>query len=167
VAPLVSASYGAPLHVCSSYISWRPLGGAKTDVRTAPSAPKQPTIPLWLHRVFGTTRPDRLHPRAEAHPTRGASGSFTPSAPKVIHPHFWHRRPAPFDWVVPAQQNSHNPSSISVFIKSPLQNFLRRSEAARGTKPMLTVKIRQPSHEFTFGVGISFIPYPLVLTPVV
>jgi hypothetical protein len=33
--------------------------------------------------------------------------------------------------------------------------------------PLLTVKIRQPSHEFTFGVGISFIPYPLVLTPVV
>jgi hypothetical protein len=32
---------------------------------------------------------------------------------------------------------------------------------------MLTVKIRQPSHEFTFGVGISFIPYPLVLTPVI
>jgi hypothetical protein len=25
---------------------------------------------------------------------------------------------------------------------------------------VLTVKIRQPSHEFTFGVGISFIPYP-------
>jgi hypothetical protein len=32
---------------------------------------------------------------------------------------------------------------------------------------ILTMKIRQPSHEFTFGVGISFIPYPLVLTPVV
>jgi hypothetical protein len=32
---------------------------------------------------------------------------------------------------------------------------------------MLTVKIRQPSHEFTFVVGISFIFYPLVLTPVV
>jgi hypothetical protein len=32
---------------------------------------------------------------------------------------------------------------------------------------MLTVKIRQRSHEFTFGVGISFIPYPLVLTPMV
>jgi hypothetical protein len=28
-------------------------------------------------------------------------------------------------------------------------------------------EIRQPSHEFTFGVGMSFIPYPLVLTPVV
>jgi hypothetical protein len=34
-------------------------------------------------------------------------------------------------------------------------------------RSVLTVKIRQPSHEFTFGVGISFIPYPLVLTPVV
>jgi hypothetical protein len=32
---------------------------------------------------------------------------------------------------------------------------------------MLTVKIRQPGHEFTFSVGMSFIPYPLVLTPVV
>jgi hypothetical protein len=32
---------------------------------------------------------------------------------------------------------------------------------------LLTVKFRQPSHEFTFGVGMSFIPYPLVLTPVV
>jgi hypothetical protein len=32
---------------------------------------------------------------------------------------------------------------------------------------VLTVKIRQPSHEFTFGVGMSFISYPLVLTPVV
>jgi hypothetical protein len=35
------------------------------------------------------------------------------------------------------------------------------------TSHLLTVKIRQPSHEFTFGVGMSFIPYPLVLTPVV
>jgi hypothetical protein len=26
------------------------------------------------------------------------------------------------------------------------------------------VKFRQPSHEFTFGVGMTFIPYPLVLT---
>jgi hypothetical protein len=32
---------------------------------------------------------------------------------------------------------------------------------------MLTAKFRQPSHVFTFGVGMSFIPYPLVLTPVV
>jgi hypothetical protein len=29
----------------------------------------------------------------------------------------------------------------------------------------LTVKIRQPSHELTFGVGMTFVSYPLVLTP--
>jgi hypothetical protein len=32
---------------------------------------------------------------------------------------------------------------------------------------MLMVKFRQPSHEFTFGVGMSFISYPLVLTPLI
>jgi hypothetical protein len=32
---------------------------------------------------------------------------------------------------------------------------------------MLTVKFRQPSHKFTFGVGKSFILNPLVLTPLV
>jgi hypothetical protein len=37
----------------------------------------------------------------------------------------------------------------------------------RWIKQVLTVKIRQPSHEFTFGVGMSFIPYLLELTPVV
>jgi hypothetical protein len=30
---------------------------------------------------------------------------------------------------------------------------------------MLTVKFCQLSHEFTFSVGMTFIPYPLVLTP--
>jgi hypothetical protein len=30
---------------------------------------------------------------------------------------------------------------------------------------MLTMKFRQQSHEFTFGVGMSFISYPMVLTP--
>jgi hypothetical protein len=45
--------------------------------------------------------------------------------------------------------------------------FARGARCRTGTTPLLTVKIRQPSHEFTFGVGISFIPYPLVLTPVV
>jgi hypothetical protein len=32
---------------------------------------------------------------------------------------------------------------------------------------MLMVKFRQPSHEFTFGVRITFISYPLVLTRLV
>jgi hypothetical protein len=40
-------------------------------------------------------------------------------------------------------------------------------KTSRRARPVLTVKIRQPSHEFTFGVGISFIPYLLVLTPLV
>jgi hypothetical protein len=30
---------------------------------------------------------------------------------------------------------------------------------------MLTLKFHQPSHEFTFGVGMTFVSYPLVLTP--
>jgi hypothetical protein len=34
-----------------------------------------------------------------------------------------------------------------------------------GHKLVLTVKFRQPRHEFTFGVGITFVSYPLVLTP--
>jgi hypothetical protein len=32
---------------------------------------------------------------------------------------------------------------------------------------MLAVKFRQPSYEFTFGVDMSFILYPLVLTPLI
>jgi hypothetical protein len=32
---------------------------------------------------------------------------------------------------------------------------------------VLTVKFRQPSHKFNFGVGMSFISYPLVLTSLV
>jgi hypothetical protein len=48
-----------------------------------------------------------------------------------------------------------------------MERELRIHEMSEAANPMLTVKIRQPSHEFTFGVGISFIPYPLVLTPVV
>jgi hypothetical protein len=42
-----------------------------------------------------------------------------------------------------------------------------RFKAEHDETRLLTVKICQPSHEFTFDVGISFIPYPLVLTPVV
>jgi hypothetical protein len=33
--------------------------------------------------------------------------------------------------------------------------------------PLLMVKFHQPSHEFTFGVGMNFISYPLVITPLV
>jgi hypothetical protein len=64
-------------------------------------------------------------------------------------------------WIVPpATDREPNPPFGYVI------SFIRHHE--RGfAAPVLTVKIRQPSHEFTFGVGMSFIPYPLVLTPVV
>jgi hypothetical protein len=39
--------------------------------------------------------------------------------------------------------------------------------AQRNDEIVLTVKFRQPSHEFTIGVGMSFISYPLVLTPLI
>jgi hypothetical protein len=47
---------------------------------------------------------------------------------------------------------------------------IRRNKASAANDSdgfLLTVKIRQPSHEFTFGVGITFVSYSLVLTPVV
>jgi hypothetical protein len=87
---------------------------------------------------FGTSCSGRLHSRAEVHPTRGASGSFIPSAPKANHSRFRHRRPTPSGWAVPAQQKSHNSSSISVSVRSPLQNFPRLAEATR--EPKLTAR---------------------------
>jgi hypothetical protein len=42
---------------------------------------------------------------------------------------------------------------------------LLEDEQGLSMREMLTVKFRQPSHEFTFGVGMTFISYPLVLTP--
>jgi hypothetical protein len=44
---------------------------------------------------------------------------------------------------------------------------LRDTTLLRGGGLLLTVKIHQPSHEFTFGIGMTFVSYPLVLTPVV
>jgi hypothetical protein len=44
---------------------------------------------------------------------------------------------------------------------------LLEDEQGLSMRELLTVKFRQPSHEFTFGVGITFIPYPLVRTRVV
>jgi hypothetical protein len=51
--------------------------------------------------------------------------------------------------------------------RAKLEMQLVVAPMAASAAVVLMVKIRQPSHEFTFGVGISFIPYPLVLTPVV
>jgi hypothetical protein len=44
---------------------------------------------------------------------------------------------------------------------------LHEDEQGLSMGEMLMVKFRQPRHEFTFGVGMSFISYPLVLTPLI
>jgi hypothetical protein len=44
---------------------------------------------------------------------------------------------------------------------------LSRGRARFKHGEMLTVKFCQPSHEFTFGVVMDYISYPLVLTPLV
>jgi hypothetical protein len=62
--------------------------------------------------------------------------------------------------------NSSISRSAKLRSRSVDNNWIRSPDKLR-LSSMLTVKIRQPSHEFTFGVGMSFIPYPLVLTPVV
>jgi hypothetical protein len=51
----------------------------------------------------------------------------------------------------------------------PPSHVKGKSKGKRQDPPplLLMVKFRQPSHEFTFGVGITFVPYPLVLTPLV
>jgi hypothetical protein len=48
-----------------------------------------------------------------------------------------------------------------------LKKRLHDAANTKGGKWMLTVKFRQPIHEFTFGVGMIFVSYPLVLTPLV
>jgi hypothetical protein len=42
---------------------------------------------------------------------------------------------------------------------------LLKDELGLSIGEMLTVNFRQPSQQFTFGVGMSFISYPLELTP--
>jgi hypothetical protein len=39
---------------------------------------------------------------------------------------------------------------------------LLKNEQGLSMGEMLTVKFHQPSHEFTFSVGITFVSYPLV-----
>jgi hypothetical protein len=65
-------------------------------------------------------------------------------------------------WI--ARQVHHTTNADFTIAQSVLQEHDHSSLMNRA---MLTVKIRQPSHEFTFGVGMTFVSYSLVLTPVV
>jgi hypothetical protein len=60
-------------------------------------------------------------------------------------------------------------AAMSVVKRRPGPNRDARNtiQARRRAQSVLTVKFRQPSHEFTFGVGMNFISYPLVPTPLV
>jgi hypothetical protein len=49
--------------------------------------------------------------------------------------------------------------------KNPILYIHNWIYTAYTTIELLMVKFLQPSHEFTFGVGMSFISYPLVLIP--
>jgi hypothetical protein len=68
-------------------------------------------------------------------------------------------------------QALENPTSLHYRITSPAdlgeEGKLWRILLVYTTGRLLTVKFRQPSHEFTFSVGMTFVSYPLVLTLVV
>jgi hypothetical protein len=71
-------------------------------------------------------------------------------------------------WKVEKQiQKQHMKGFNSLCIMGARILWKHRDNCVFEGASLLTVKIRQPSHEFTFGVGMSFIPYPLVLIPVV
>jgi hypothetical protein len=96
------------------------------------------------------------------HPLSGlASGLVIMSAPAGRFVYWPDRKPA--DLI------SGDSRYVTYLDSLPFQEGtpLARADSYTPTEVVLTVKIRQPSHEFTFGVGMSFIPYPLVLTPVV
>jgi hypothetical protein len=71
----------------------------------------------------------------------------------------------------PASNNMVEYEALLCSLKIAIETGIKRLDVREDSQLMidqvLTVKIRQPCHEFTFSVGISFIPYLLVLTPVV
>jgi hypothetical protein len=75
-------------------------------------------------------------------------------------------------YVIPADHApSASPGAVNNF--SAFSRRLRAIRYPKDFKPSIekydgvAVKFCQPSHEFTFGVGMTFVSYPLVLTPVV
>jgi hypothetical protein len=84
-------------------------------------------------------------PEGEIHRRKLRSDKYKPPAPRLL-------------------ENYESDSSVEADEDTDTEAGV---DPATGAAKLLTVKIRQPSHEFAFGVGMSFIPYPLVLTPVV
>jgi hypothetical protein len=67
----------------------------------------------------------------------------------------------------PTQPSRISPLSFSKIANNNLSLSHFSKQNLQQPTSLLTVKIRQPSHEFTFGVGMTFVSYSLVLTPVV
>jgi hypothetical protein len=67
---------------------------------------------------------------------------------------------------VSASPRNH-PVSPRPDIQEPSLEPEKLPSPIREARNVLTVKFHQPSHVFTFVVGMNFISYPLVLTPVV
>jgi hypothetical protein len=140
-APLVSASYDAPLHVWRGHVLRRPFDGAKATVRAAPSAPNQPATPPRPHWASETSRLDCLPPHAgrtqrvvllaHSHLRRRGSPIHTFVA-EGLHP-----SGSPREGAVLAKQRSHNSSSISVIVKSSLHTSAKnpQSPVARSQPP--------------------------------
>jgi hypothetical protein len=71
-------------------------------------------------------------------------------------------------WLIDSGSSRHmigDRGSFSSLVPVVTKRYITFGDNGRGR--VLTVKIRQPSHEFTSSVGMTFISYPLVLTPVV
>jgi hypothetical protein len=112
--------------------------GGRTDVGSGPGRPAWADRPRPIPAWLG--RP------------------FSPMGPQVIM-HF-----APSIRMIFVMSSSRPRWRFSLH---EVRSFMFQSSGVFLRCTLLTVKIRQPSHEFTFGVGMSFIPYPLVLNPVV
>jgi hypothetical protein len=105
-------------------------------------------------------------------PERRRRRGIEPAAVLLAPPPPARFRSSPFV-LVPGEHTTLtlSPSSSDSTSRSNLQapntGDLVSQDPPRTSVLMLTVKFRQPSHEFTFGVGMTFVSYPLVLTPVV
>jgi hypothetical protein len=79
-----------------------------------------------------------------------------PAASSYYSDHWWSRS---------GRRQPSSPSPLPLEAEAAAAPWWRTP--ALRSAPVLTVKFRQPSHEFTFSAGMTFIPYPLVLTPLV
>jgi hypothetical protein len=135
-----------------------------------------PQTALWSAHL-------RVTPHASVHmTTHRPTGSRCPGPPPTHASRGragrGHTRPESFEARIAACCSSHAHAHAGPHRDGPYSRHAtcRAASRAHAEPPLLkswprgkllTVKFRQPSHEFTFGVGMTFVSYPLVLTLVV